>query len=101
MRIGTDLLPVPATAADQAGAAPRLNPAGAEAATHLALMRGRRPGRSQDGSGCGFGAARTPGREARLGTIGDRYLARRRRCTATSVSNRRRAPRIARFVENS
>jgi hypothetical protein len=56
-----DLLPVPAAAADRAGAAQD----GAETAP----LRGRRSGSSRGGCGCRVGAARTPGRDARIGTI--------------------------------
>src|SRR5450755_4487382 len=61
--------PRPAAPADWAGAVPRPNGHDAETAALLALVRGRRPGRSRDGSGCRVGAARTPGRDAVLGTM--------------------------------
>ena len=66
-----DRLRVPAAAAGRAGAVQRSNRSAAETAALLALMQGRRPGRSRGGSGCRRGAARTPGRDAWLGTIGD------------------------------
>ena len=55
LRIGAvaELLPVPSAAADRAGAVPRPNRSAAETATLLALMRGRRPGRSRGGIGGG------------------------------------------------
>jgi len=51
----------------------RSNRPAAEPAAPLALVSGRRPGRSRNGSGsgCQGGAARTPGRDAPLGMIGD------------------------------
>jgi hypothetical protein len=50
---------------------PSPNAADAETVALLAPAQGRRPGRSRDRGRCQFGAARTPGRDARLGTIGD------------------------------
>jgi hypothetical protein len=64
-----DLLPLPAAGADRAGAVQHANRADWETAALLALLRGRRPGRSWGGSGCRVEAARTPVRDARLGVI--------------------------------
>jgi len=70
-RIGSaaDLLRIPA-AAGRAGAVPRSNPADAEAATPLTLVRGRRPGWSRGGADAGRRcAARHHRRRQRRSTL--------------------------------
>jgi len=92
--------PAPFLAAAQASAVPRSIRPAAETAALPALVRGRRPGRSRGGGGCPVGAARMPGRDARLGMMSDGDLVQWLCGIAPEVVNRRRKMEISRFAES-
>ena len=90
---------VSAAAAELAGTAHYSNRPGAGTAALLALVQGRRPGRSRGGSGCGcgcrVGAARTPERDVALGMVSDGTAPIRARTPASSRPRRARSGRMA------
>jgi len=90
LRIGAaaaDLLRVPAAAAVS-----RPAPAGTETAALLALMRGRRPGRSRGGSGAVAGSGRRGRRDAMRGSARRVMAAWLGSCVARSQADLRQAP---------
>jgi hypothetical protein len=89
-------------AASGAGAVPHSNRSAAETAALLVLVQGPAAGpvAGRERKRLPVGAARTPGRDARLGTIGDGDRARRPRCSPMAVFYRRRKLGLARFAES-